>query len=82
MTSGSGTLELFFLLNLDFLSSGSEVCPQPVVLQQRLVGDLPRIPEGRVPPSADLSLLVIFSRCRASLLVSGRMEVTSGLSGV
>lgn len=59
-----------------------------VALQQRLVGDLSRIPEGRVPPSAGIQAdllvslrpLVIFSR--RPLLVSGRMEMRSGPSGV
>lgn len=75
-----------FELPVCFLEASSVL--GSVALQQRLVGDLPRIPEGRVPPSAGIQAdllvslrpLVIFSW--RLLLVSGRMEMRSGLSGV
>lgn len=67
----------------------------PLTLRQRLVGDLPRIPEGRVPPSAGIQRLIYWSLygrwlflaggccccCWRSLLVSGRMEMRSRQSG-
>ncbi len=43
----------------------------PVALQQRLVGDLPRIPEGRVPPSAGIQRLIYWSLYGRWLFLAG-----------